>query len=158
MKAIEVKAPKDYKDIEDLRFSVFLAGSIDQGRAIEWQQKLVEELANFEILILNPRRDDWDFSWEADNPKFEEQIEWELAAQEDCDLILFVFTYDSKSPVTMLELGLFAMRNDSIVLVEEGYYRQGNIDIFCKRYNIPIYHEMNKFVQAVRLFLIREGV
>lgn len=57
--------------------SVFLAGSIDQGKAINWQQQITDALQDTSLTILNPRRDDWDSSWEQDisNDQFREQVQ-----------------------------------------------------------------------------------
>ena len=56
--------------------SVFLAGSIDNGSALDWQTQMTEALSDLDIYVLNPRRDEWDKSWAQtiENPKFEEQV------------------------------------------------------------------------------------
>lgn len=143
--ATEVKAPGKY---DKSKYSIFLAGAIDQGQAEDWQQKVARSLDDLDILVLNPRRDDWDDTWEqkADNPQFREQVEWELQAQEDADMVIFVFTKDSKAPITFLEMGLFGPRKDALVCAEEGFYRQGNLDIVCERYKIPIYHSLDELI------------
>jgi hypothetical protein len=43
--------------------SVFLAGSIDMGAAEDWQSRVEQGLRDLEIVILNPRREEWDASW-----------------------------------------------------------------------------------------------
>jgi len=40
---------------------IFLAGSIEMGKAEDWQKKVESLLKNENIVIFNPRRDDWDF-------------------------------------------------------------------------------------------------
>jgi hypothetical protein len=144
--ATEVKAPGNYDNID--KYSIFLAGAIDQGSAIDWQKKVARALDDLDVLILNPRRDDWDASWEqsADNPEFRKQVEWELSAQERANMVIFVFTKESKAPITFLEFGLFGPRKDAMVCAEEGFYRQGNLDIVCQRYNIPIYHDLDEMI------------
>lgn len=144
--ATEVKAPGKYEGVS--KYSIFLAGAIDQGQAIDWQKKVSRALADLDVLILNPRRDDWDASWEqtADNPEFRQQVEWELKAQEDASMVIFVFTKDSKAPITFLEFGLFGPRKDAMVCAEEGFYRQGNLDIVCERYDIPVYHDLDEMI------------
>lgn len=66
--------------------SVFLAGSIEMGTAVDWQAAVTKALlaARPDLLVLNPRRDDWDASWvqAIDNSQFFEQVSWELAAME----------------------------------------------------------------------------
>ena len=47
----EIKAPNKFKD----KIYVFLAGSIEMGKAEDWQKKVCRELSEFEnIVILNP--------------------------------------------------------------------------------------------------------
>src|SRR5262245_5991751 len=89
--------------------SVFLAGSIEMGQAEPWQSRLEQALADTDVLILNPRRDEWDSSWvqSIHNPMFREQVEWELAAQEQASLIAMYFDPATRAPITLLELGLF---------------------------------------------------
>lgn len=116
--------------------AVFLAGSIEMGRAENWQQKLEHGLKN--ITIFNPRRDDWDSSWvqSITNKKFREQVEWELEAMEKADIIAIYFDKSTKSPITLLELGLFAHTDKLIVCCPEGFWRKGNVDIVCNKYHI----------------------
>lgn len=53
----EVKAPS--RSALDMR--VFLAGSIEMGQAEQWQERVVHALSDAgDLVILNPRRDDWD--------------------------------------------------------------------------------------------------
>ena len=118
--------------------SIFLAGSIEMGRAVQWQQTVAQALQTFEITILNPRRDDWDATWEQSitNPAFAEQVRWELDAQERADCIAMYFAPDTHAPITLLELGLFANSGKLIVCCPTGYWRKGNVDVVCARYAI----------------------
>lgn len=43
---------------------------------------------------------------EASNPQFRQQVEWELNALSVADLIVFYFDPATRSPITLLELGL----------------------------------------------------
>lgn len=90
--------------------SIFLAGSIDMGNAANWQHAVTTFFTNKPCNIFNPRRDDWDSSWEqkSSNKKFNEQVNWELHAMEQADLIIMNFLPHSQSPITLLEFGLFA--------------------------------------------------
>jgi len=133
-----IKAPHSY-NIPQGQLSVFLAGSIEMGTAEPWQQRIEAAFANDDrVLLLNPRRDDWDSSWkqEKDNAQFHEQVSWELAALEQAELIVFYFDAATRSPVTMLELGLFGKAGKALVCCPPGFWRKGNIDIVCERYGI----------------------
>ena len=132
---MEIKAPNKY---DPNKFSVFLAGSIEKGEAVCWRQKIVNALAQRDVQILNPRRDDWDSTWvqSIENEQFREQVEWELQAQEDADIILMYFDPKAKSSITLLEFGLFARTRKLVVYCPEGYWRKGNIDIVCRKYGV----------------------
>ena len=120
--------------------SVFLAGSIEMGSSQNWQATFEQALADQNVIILNPRRDEWDASWvqSIDNPQFREQVEWELAAQEQADTIVMYFEPSTKSPITLLELGLFARSDRLIVCCPLGFWRRGNVEVVCHRYGVPM--------------------
>ena len=131
--------------------SIFLAGSIEMGVAEKWQDRIINELKDSDLLFLNPRRDDWDNSWiqSIDNEQFRQQVEWELDGLEKADLIIIYFDKDTKSPITLLELGLF---KDKLMVVccPEGFYRKGNVDIICKRYNITQVDSLEKLIEGLK--------
>jgi len=59
--ATVIEAPHEF-GIANNRFSIFLAGSIANGTAIDWQDKLAKELDRFDyIVVLNPRRKNWNW-------------------------------------------------------------------------------------------------
>lgn len=136
---IEIKAPKDYKTHLHLP-SVFLAGSIEMGVAVDWQAEVSAALSKLDVLVLNPRRAEWDASWvqSIDNPPFREQVEWELDALDAADVILMYFSPETKSPITLLEMGIHAAKSPEkmIVCCPSGFWRKGNVDIVCSRYGV----------------------
>lgn len=136
---IEIKPPHSYAAHMHMK-SVFLGGSIEMGKAIDWQTQIAKALASSDILILNPRRDNWDSSWKQsiDTPQFREQVEWELDALDAADFVVFYFDPNTKSPITLMELGLHAAGNPEKVIVccPEGFWRKGNVDIVCRRYGV----------------------
>jgi hypothetical protein len=137
----EIKAPNKIpardQNSEHSKY-LFLAGSIELGAAECWQDAVIKKLEHTEWIILNPRREYWDHSWEQtkENPKFREQVEWELNGQEMADKILMYFDPATKSPISLLELGLFESTHKMIVVFPEGYGRNGNVDIVCERYGV----------------------
>lgn len=155
--AVVVKAPQKY-DV-NVKYTVFLAGAIDMGTAIDWQKKVTDALQDLDILILNPRRDDWDDSWEQCKTcePFREQVLWEYSAMEAADFIIFCFTKDSKAPITMYEFGRFAPQKDCVACVEEGFYRQGNFDIYAELDNVAMYHNLDEMLADLQAVL-REKV
>jgi len=145
----EIKAPNK---IQRGRQTIFLAGSIEQGTAELWQDKVVRLLKDEDVIILNPRREDWDDSWKQsiDNNQFREQVEWELMGLELADKILMYFDQKTKSPITLLELGLFANSGKLIVICPEGFWRKGNVDIVCKKYRIEQAKTIEEAVQKLK--------
>jgi hypothetical protein len=138
------------------RRSVFLAGSIEMGLAELWQARVEEALADLDVVILNPRRDEWDASWEQSirNPRFREQVEWELAAQEQATLIAMYFAPQTKAPVTLLELGLAARGGKLVVCCPDGFWRKGNVEVVCAKYEIPLVANLPDLVAEVRRRLL----
>ncbi len=132
--------------------SVFLAGSIEMGQAEQWQAALENALADLDIVILNPRRDAWDATWEQTiaNAQFREQVEWELAAQEQASVIAMYFAPATRAPVTLLELGLFARSGKVVVCCPDAYWRKGNVEIVCRRYQVPLVAGLAELAQRVR--------
>jgi hypothetical protein len=133
-----IKAPEPF-DINTFEPVVFLAGSIEMGAAINWQEEFIPKLlSNYEGFILNPRRDDWDASWvqRKDNPQFNEQVNWELRGLHKANVVFFYFAPNTISPISLLELGLvaqhkkiFCQKGDVIVYCPDDFQRKGNVDI-----------------------------
>lgn len=132
--------------------SLFLAGSIEMGLAEDWQKQFACSLDDLDVLILNPRRDEWDTSWEQSivDPLFREQFEWELAGLERADVIAMYFAPTTKAPVTLLELGLCARDGRLIVCCPAGYWRRGNVQVVCQRCGVPLLDALPKLMAEVR--------
>lgn len=151
---IEIKAPSGYEHISG-KPKIFLAGSIEMGAADDWQARMTAALRHLDVLVLNPRRESWDAGWEQsmDNPKFVEQVDWELNALDDADIILMYFVPGTRSPVTLLELGLHAAQNPDKLFVccPEGFWRKGNVDVVCDRYGVQQARDLNELIQATAM-------
>lgn len=117
------------------RKTIFLAGSIDGGKASNWQKEVIRRLKDYDVDILNPRRQKWD---ECD---FIEQVNWELKGLEECDYIFMNFTEESLAPISLLELGLYASSEKLIVICPDKYWKEGNVKTVCNWYNVPIYSD-----------------
>ena len=148
----EIKSPKEPK-LKENEFSIFLGGTIDMGKSENWQAKLSKDLSKLDnVVLLNPRRDDWDDTWtqSIENKQFNEQVSWELKWQEESDLIIYYFGPESKSPITLLELGLFGTSKPTIVCCPEGFYRKGNVDIVCDRYDVPLVESYDELITEIK--------
>lgn len=150
-RSVTVTSPQPLPDKDD-RPRVFLGGSIDMGNAPDWQKQMAAALADDGVVILNPRRPDWNPAWrpEADEPEFRRQVEWELAALESADVIVLYLAPGSQSPVSLLELGLHARSGKLIVLCPPGFWRKGNVDITAARYGVEQVPDMAGLTRAVK--------
>lgn len=127
--------------IRPLAKVVFLAGSIEMGRAEPWQDEVANALLakDSSVVVANPRRTNWDPAWEQsiDNPHFKEQVNWELDHLQRADLVLFYFQPGTQSPITLLELGRHLCREDArrstIVCCPPGFWRRGNVEVVMDR-------------------------
>ncbi|KAF2341138.1 nicotinate phosphoribosyltransferase [Flavobacterium tistrianum] len=141
------KAPEEIPLQIDLK-TIFLAGSIEMDKAVDWQKKC-EELLQDQFVVFNPRRNEWDSSWSQtiENIHFKEQVDWELDALEKADIIIMYFADNTMSPISLLEFGLYAQSNKMKVVVEENFWRKGNIDIVCERYSVQQFKTLEELIQ-----------
>ena len=151
-----MKVIKPPSRLEKPQKSIFLAGSIEQDKAINWQNYIIENLKISNITILNPRRDNWDSNWKQikQNKIFHEQVSWELEALELSDLIIMYFDPTTKSPISLLEFGLYAQSHKLIVCCPEGFWRKGNVDIVCERYSIPQKKNIDELIEYAHQYFL----
>ena len=121
--------------------NIFLGGTIDNGASLDWQKALISELNSEDtkkpIMIYNPRREDWPDSNDKDEIK--KQINWELYHLERADLIVMNILGNSKSPISLMELGLHTRNNKLLVFCPPTFYRFDNVKITCGWYNVPLF-------------------
>ncbi len=148
-----IKPPGSLKHLAKSRKKVFLSGSIDNGSATDWQAVVAGKLDREDIIIFNPRRDGWNGEIEqsATTREFVEQVEWELNAMNIADIILMHFEPGTKSPITLLELGLYAGLNPEKLVVHcpEGFWKKGNVDVVCRFYGIKTVVDIDEMVGSV---------
>lgn len=147
---LEVQAPNKY-NLRQYDLSIFLGGSIEMNLAKQWQKRAVVTFKKYNVLLLNPRRDDWDSSWAntRTSKEFRRQVLWELEGQEDADVRIYCIDPATKSPITLLEIGLYARRGQNYVICPKGFWRKGNIDIVCERYGVPVYPTLKSATDAI---------
>lgn len=131
--------------------SVFLAGSIEMGTTHDWQNQAASILTNKNITVFNPRREEWDASWKqrSSNPQFNQQVNWELLALDTADHIIMYFAPDTKSPISLLELGLYANSGKLLVCCLDEFWRKGNVEIVCEKYNIPMFEDLSSIIRHI---------
>lgn len=150
----------DSKDQLPKGISIFLAGSIEMDKAEDWQKKVASKFSKYDITFFNPRRDSWDSSWKQDinDENFNYQVNWEMDHLEISDIILIYFEPNTKSPISLLELGLYADSNKIIICCPDGFWRKGNIQIVSNRYNIPLYDDMDDALYALEHLIYMKNI
>lgn len=146
------KAPENTYQPEGTT-SIFLGGSIENGKAKLWQDEITKKLINknSNIVIYNPRRENWDATLtnSLDNPVFEEQLNWEFNHLKKADIIFLYFQPGTFSPISLLELGLFSDKSKIVVCCPEGFWRKGNVDFICKKFSIDTIEDIDYLIDYV---------
>lgn len=136
---------------------VFLAGSIEMGKAEDWQHDFTAHFRDIDndLVILNPRRPDWDPSWEQSikDPRFKEQVEWELNGLENSDLVVMNLIPGTHSPISLLELGLMVKNKPVMVLCPPGFWRRGNVEVVINRYGGYLFEDLDVWYREIRLYV-----
>lgn len=126
----------------DAKVSVFLAGTIDNGDSANWQYSTAAELSKIEhVDIFNPRRDNWDTN--ANSQDLYNQIWWELHHIQLANIVFFNFLPNSKSPITLLELGLVLSGRKAdrkvVICCPKEFYRYDNVYYTSLVYGHKVY-------------------
>jgi hypothetical protein len=146
-----VQSP-DSIDVASSAICLFLAGSIELGMAEDWQGTIVDRLRDLDIVVFNPRRAIWapGTSLESEPEEIRRQINWELDAIGRSDLMAFYFAPGTKSPISLLELGLITRQKQAIVCCPQGFWRKTNVDVVCERFGIEQVDSLEELVNKIR--------
>lgn len=136
--------------------TIFLAGSIDMGQAANWQQEIMRVCEPYDVTIYNPRRTDWDSSWtqSLDNDQFVEQVEWELDNLNGVNLAIFYFDPSGPAPITLMEVGAFAVPDCSVICCPDGYWRKGNVEVFARWMGVPSVESLDDLKLYVEQWIV----
>lgn len=128
---------------------VFLAGTIDMGASEDWQKTAAElfRAKQGNYLLFNPRQDEWHPEREGE---MDYQVNWELEHLESADYILMNILPGSLSPISLLELGLYAREGKLLVVCTPEYSRYDNVRITCARYSVPVFSSLEDAVNAIK--------
>jgi hypothetical protein len=69
---------------------------------------------------------------------------------EQANLIAMYFAPTSRAPITLLELGLAARSGKLVVCCPDGFWRKGNIEVVCARYDVPLLEQLPDLIEFVR--------
>ena len=141
------------KPATDQKPSIFLAGSIEMGKATDWQNALINKIGRNFSIAFNPRRADFDPEWgnTITDENFNVQVAWELEMIRRADVVAFYFQPGTISPITLMELGIVAASKpkSAFVCCPDGYHRKGNVDIVCETFGLRTYSTFDKLVETL---------
>lgn len=139
MNYIESPNEYEYKDnsfpYDEWKKSLFLAGGITN--CPNWQKELVRLLKNTDLIIFNPRRENFPIH---DPDAAYKQIKWEYKKFQVCKLISFWFSSGSLNPIVLFEYGrwsyiaikLWSYYIKIFVGIDPEYKRKQDVEIQTK--------------------------
>jgi hypothetical protein len=117
-----VEAPTEYTGTSP---SLFLAGGITG--CDDWQSRMTEILDPLDLVVLNPRRNDFPID---DPTAAERQIHWEHRHLRRATARLFWFPSATLCPITLYELGAWSMMPGPLFVgVDPAYARRRDVEI-----------------------------
>lgn len=168
-KLIKPDSPDQTVDSTSAR--VFLAGSIDNGKAAPWADGVAEKISDFDAAAFNPLRNVWwpDLEARMHEPKFAQQVNWELNNIDLADIVFFYFAAGSVSPITLQELGYVlgqgvsgGLRPEVVVCCPDGFWRKGNVEIMCFRSEVEVHNNLEEAIgelrQLLRSFIVGDAL
>lgn len=152
-KNISIDAPSTRKPING-SLKVFIAGTIDCDKgSVDWQHDICRKITRVNnnkqsVTIYNPRREEFPDNGSAEVRR---QIKWEHEHMDDADLIIMNILEDSQSPISLMEIGMYAQSGKLHVFCKKGFYRYDNVEMVCKKYHIPLHNtnDNDKIVQFI---------
>lgn len=150
---IKIVTPND-EDVP-IDISIFLAGSIEMGKARYWQDILVTKFVelypdrynNLNITFYNPYLKNWDntINNTIEDERFNYQVSWEWKCLLKSDLIVFNFEPETKSPISLLELGAMATLGKKIIICcPKEFWKYGNVEFIANYYNITLVFDLDE--------------
>lgn len=127
--------------------SIFLAGGITN--CPDWQQEMVQLLKDTDLILLNPRRENFPIH---DPDAARTQITWEYDHLRIADAILFWFPCETLCPIVLYELGAWSMSDKPIFVgVHPDYARRQDVEIQTdlERTGVRIAHSVEELSQHV---------
>lgn len=144
---MEVQAPQ-YAVWPTSLPSVFVGGTIDNGKARNWQRDLVSSLRDRcpSVVCLNPRRDEWDGGDGA------RQVAWEMYMQRRSDYKVYWFEPKYLSPVTLAGVAMFGDKRTVVGCSADYAYRE-NLLKFQEVRGFKMVETWDEFVEAAAAML-----
>jgi hypothetical protein len=142
-----IEAPTVYQPRSGEK-SLFLAGGITD--CPDWQQEVVQMLADTELILINPRRSQFPAR---DMDAIATQTKWELDHLRLSQEVLFWFPSETLCPITLYELGAWSMTNKRLYLgIHPDYQKllEVQAQIALVRPDVEMVHSLDDLVAQVK--------
>ncbi|TYA78616.1 nucleoside 2-deoxyribosyltransferase domain-containing protein [Seonamhaeicola marinus] len=134
----QIKAKETHKDY------VFLAGSIDLNLDGNWREQVINLIGD-KVHFIDPTISGHDAM---NDLQMESHINWELDMLDLADKVFLNFLEESKSPISLVELGMYTRTSKLIVVCPNAFYKSRYIKTLCKKYKIPLFTTLDAAVRT----------
>lgn len=124
----------------------FLAGSIDMSEVENWRETVVGKLNGY-TNFFDPTHLNHDT---LNDTEMREHIRWELDALQLSDLVLLNLLPNYKSPVSLIELGVYVQSGKLVVVCPLRFYQRRYIEELCARYNTLIFSDLSRAIEYIK--------
>lgn len=153
MKEIRCPAEFDFKN-EGMQDFLFLGGGI--SGCPNWQPQMVELLKDTKLVVVNPRRDDFDIN---DPSMSKKQIEWEYKYLKFSTGRIFWFPAETLCPITLFELGKFCEKADPLFVgCHPEYKRKLDVEVqlgLARPWNCEVSYSLEDLAERVKKWSAR---
>ena len=127
--------------------SLFLAGSMAINVINNWRQDVVNQLDDGYHLF-DPTNNNHD---KLNDIQMTKHIKWELDALKMADKIILNFLPYAKSPISLVELGMYVSTNKLIVICPKEFYQSRYVHVLCEQYDTPLFQNINDALSILRI-------
>lgn len=130
---------------------VFMGGGI--SNCPNWQQEIIPMFQGQNVVLMNPRRDDFDIT---DKEMSRAQIYWEHDHLNAADAIIFWFPKETLCPITLFELGKYAAQGYQVFVgCHPEYARKFDVEVQLSLIDdtIQVYESLEEVVEVVTRWL-----
>lgn len=145
VEAFSEKYSSNYKP-EPGETSLFLGGGITGCE--DWQKKICHLLKDTDLVIINPRRE----NWMNDENESKKQIEWEYHHLNMATKIMFWFSPETLCPITLFEYGKWLVKNKPIFVgCHVDYKRKVDVEIQTKfeRPDLKVFTSLEEVAESI---------
>ena len=143
MKYIECPQVYDGNEV-----SLFMAGGISGCKI--WQNELVKLLEDTSLVLINPRRENFDVT---DTDIEKKQIAWEFEHLQKASAVSFWFPPETVCPITLYELGKISQTDKPLFIgIDRDYMRINDIYIQTKliRPAVEVVYSLNGLAEQIK--------